>query len=324
MSRGRIMGYIKNFKNIYEKNLFNFYLVETMEPYIFFFIFSFFSLFGYEHTVSIAAIFRDEAPYLKEWIEFHLAIGVDHFYLTNHESQDDYLSVLKPYIDEGKVDLFQISGNPDSKAQWDLIQGAAYLKSAEFALNQTEWMAFIDIDEFIFPVKDLNIKKFINRYQSYQSLCINWLEFGTSFIDKLDPHRLMLDQLVLRQSVGSKIVKNIVKLKYMNLSLEAFTYAHIMPLKRGVNPVDMNGKVVCELIRSETYLGDIIRIHHYALRDEAFFQNVKMNRPNVVCNEEKKNQLYAKRIRTNQKFDNSISIIADKIRKKIFSNENSL
>ncbi|NBO25117.1 MAG: hypothetical protein EBU93_07815, partial [Chlamydiae bacterium] len=76
-------------------------------------------------------------------------------------------------------------------------------------------------------------------------------------------------------------------------------------------------KVVCELIRSETYLGDIIRIHHYALRDEAFFQNVKMNRPNVHFNEDKKARLYAKRIYTNQKYDNSISIIADKIREKV-------
>ena len=31
--------------------------------------------------LSICAIYRDEAPYLVEWIEFHRLVGVEHFYL---------------------------------------------------------------------------------------------------------------------------------------------------------------------------------------------------------------------------------------------------
>jgi hypothetical protein len=31
--------------------------------------------------VSIAAIFKDEAHYLREWIEFHNMLGVEHFFL---------------------------------------------------------------------------------------------------------------------------------------------------------------------------------------------------------------------------------------------------
>ena len=39
-------------------------------------------------TLAIAAIFRDEAPYLKEWIEFHRAVGVERFYLFDNLSTD--------------------------------------------------------------------------------------------------------------------------------------------------------------------------------------------------------------------------------------------
>ena len=55
--------------------------------------------------ISIISQFRDEAKYLKEWIEFHLLVGVDDFYLTNHLSVDNYLEVLQPYIDKGIVKI---------------------------------------------------------------------------------------------------------------------------------------------------------------------------------------------------------------------------
>lgn len=31
------------------------------------------------YYLAAAAIFQDEAPYLKEWIEYHKLIGVEHF-----------------------------------------------------------------------------------------------------------------------------------------------------------------------------------------------------------------------------------------------------
>ena len=39
--------------------------------------------------VSICAIFKNESMYMKEWIEYHRIIGVDHFYLYNNFSSDN-------------------------------------------------------------------------------------------------------------------------------------------------------------------------------------------------------------------------------------------
>ena len=44
-----------------------------------------------KYEISICAIFKNEAPFLKEWLEFHLMLGIDHFYLYNNNSEDDYL-----------------------------------------------------------------------------------------------------------------------------------------------------------------------------------------------------------------------------------------
>jgi len=38
--------------------------------------------------LSICAIFKDEAPYLPEWIEFHRLVGVERFFLYDNGSGD--------------------------------------------------------------------------------------------------------------------------------------------------------------------------------------------------------------------------------------------
>ena len=38
------------------------------------------------YNVTICAIFKNEAPYLREWIEFNRVVGIEHFYLFNNNS----------------------------------------------------------------------------------------------------------------------------------------------------------------------------------------------------------------------------------------------
>ena len=41
------------------------------------------------HRVGLAAIVKNESPYLIEWLTHHLATGFDHIYIANNESTDD-------------------------------------------------------------------------------------------------------------------------------------------------------------------------------------------------------------------------------------------
>src|SRR5277367_3568367 len=58
-----------------------------------------------KHFLSLCSLFKDEAKFLKEWIEYHLLIGVDHFYLYNLESSDSSKKVLREYVSRGIVTL---------------------------------------------------------------------------------------------------------------------------------------------------------------------------------------------------------------------------
>lgn len=64
---------------------------------------------SFDYSVSIVAILKNEAPYIREWIQYHLLVGIQHFYLHDNESTDDVYSILKPFINDGiNCNLFSL------------------------------------------------------------------------------------------------------------------------------------------------------------------------------------------------------------------------
>lgn len=126
-----------------------------------------------QYKVSICAIFKNEALYLKEWIEYHKIVGVEHFYLYNNNSEDNYEEILKPYIADGSVTFTQW---PQNQAQMQ-----CYHNAIERFSSETEWLTFIDIDEFIVPNNTDNIYNFLKTFQKKRPIVIAyWRMFGTS------------------------------------------------------------------------------------------------------------------------------------------------
>ena len=126
----------------------------------------------YKYKICICAIFKDEAKYLDEWIRYHLVIGIDHFYLYNNNSDDEYLKVLKPYIEKKIVDLIDW---PHKHSQMSAYEDC-YKKNN----NHTNWLAFIDLDEFICPIATDDIKPWLEQHNKYPGIAIYWKQFGSN------------------------------------------------------------------------------------------------------------------------------------------------
>lgn len=163
-------------------------IIYTIENFIFTFIFIFKKTAKAQkkYYFSICAIFKDESIYLKEWIEYHKIVGVDHIYLYNNFSEDDFLSILQQYIDEQYVTL----------VEWpfELAQIPAYKHCYDNYKDETYWMAFIDLDEFICPKQETDIKEWIKKFEKYPSIIMYWLMFGTSGKIEYDPNQLVIEQ----------------------------------------------------------------------------------------------------------------------------------
>lgn len=66
---------------------------------------------NYKYDVVVAAVFKNEAHILKEWIDHYHIHNIDHIYLINDGSTDNFEIILKPYIDSGYVTLIHQTKN---------------------------------------------------------------------------------------------------------------------------------------------------------------------------------------------------------------------
>jgi Glycosyltransferase family 92 len=125
--------------------------------------------------LSICAIYRDEADYLAEWIEFHRLVGVERFLLYNNFSEDHHLEVLAPYREEGIV----------SVRDWPVLDGRvgqipAYNDCLRWHRYDSRWIAFIDLDEFLFSPTGEPLPEVLSEYEQWPGVAVRWAMFGTS------------------------------------------------------------------------------------------------------------------------------------------------
>jgi Glycosyltransferase family 92 len=122
--------------------------------------------------LSIGALYRNEAPYLREWIEFHRLAGVERFFLYNNRSTDDHLEVLAPYVEDGTVVW---EDYPDFPPQL-----ACYQRCIETHRHDSRWIAFIDIDEFLFSPTGQPVSSVLRDFEEHPGVAVNCVVFGTS------------------------------------------------------------------------------------------------------------------------------------------------
>ncbi|MFK7967654.1 MAG: glycosyltransferase family 92 protein [Rickettsiaceae bacterium] len=231
-----------------------------------------------KYYLSLVAFLQNEARFLKEWIEFHRLMGVEHFYLYNHLSNDNYMEVIEPYIKDGIVELKQVTEKPKDIKEWNRLQTRIYTDAAHALKNVTEWLVVIDTDEFLFPLKEKNLVELLKKYDAYASLSINWKIFGSGALEKVMPDKLMVESLLMSSNQKDLHVKTIVKPRYV----KDFDSPHFAHLFLGYSQVTENfeyfkGPFLPEESRNH------IRINHYWARDWEFFKLNKLARVHIIA-----------------------------------------
>jgi len=157
--------------------------------------------------LSICAIFKDEAPYLPEWIEFHRLVGVERFFLYDNLSADGAREVLAPWVRTGVVSISECSIPLGQGGQ-----GWAYADALARARGRTRWLAFIDLDEFLFSPGPTLLADVLRDYEEHPGVVVNWQVYGSSgFTAK--PDGLVIESFVQRartQWVRNRRIKSIV------------------------------------------------------------------------------------------------------------------
>lgn len=237
------------------------------------------------YEFAIAAMFRDEAPYFREWIEYHLMVGAEHFWLYDNLSQDNWHEVLDPYIEKGIVEIIPWTGVEfnieNTKAFPKALQVNMVKDSLRRAKGKAKWLTIIDIDEFIFPKKDKTIPECLqNHFSEAGAVFVNWLNFGTSRVRIPEGAPIIgkLTASAMRSYQKNGNGKSIWRPE--EVDLDSIHWVHWAGLKAGSQYRNGDGKSV--IMEGEganwdwTLHDKYIRINHYFLRDENFFYGKRL------------------------------------------------
>lgn len=218
--------------------------------------------------LAVCVIAKDEGPYFKEWLDWHISKGVKKFYVYDNGSQDDTKKILQSYIEKGFVEYNWFPGYRKQLAAYDDC-----LKRHRF---DTKWLAFIDMDEFIVPLKHSTIPAYLNDKKNWPVVEINWLTYGSSGEKKKrqEPVMKRFHCHSQPQHILNHHVKSIVNPRRIYGMIGCHEAARI-----NGKAADSHGERVRISWKDREPQHDVIRINHYAVRSyEEFMEKQQRGR----------------------------------------------
>ncbi len=131
---------------------------------------------NYPIDIALVAIMKNEGDYIREWLDYHILLGIKKFYLYDNGSTDMTRVMIQPYVKAGLVEYIFWPG----KAQ----QLRVYNDALEKHRLDCRYLGFIDIDEYIFQANKVDLFTMMEAlFTDYRvaALGINWRLFGSSF-----------------------------------------------------------------------------------------------------------------------------------------------
>ena len=224
------------------------------------------------HYLAVCAIAKNEGPYFEEWIEWHRGMGVEKFYIYDNESTDDTKKILAPYVESGLVEYVFWPGMKRQLPAYDDCINKYRLDS--------RWLAVIDLDEFIVPVKDKTIHEFLRRFEEFSVVEINWLIYGSGGAKKKESGGVMerFKYHSLPNDISNRRVKSIVDPRRVCSFIGCHEAARISG-----RAADSHGQPIKKNYYDREPQQDVIRINHYAVKSyEEFLEKRARGRARIA------------------------------------------
>jgi hypothetical protein len=213
---------------------------------------------------TIGATFKNESHILKEWIEHYIFHGVEHIYLINDNSSDNFLEILEPYIVKNYVTLY------NNELEYNKLGRQSYTYNFYFQkhLKETHWFGILDLDEFLYSPEEIDIKNILKKYEQENQLQINWVHFGSS--RHITQPNGVVENFLYRGEYNS--ITNGPNGRYNS-------YKSIVNVKNSRNitlNIHSHGAYSKNISFNETI--PQLLVNHYPIQSLQFWKNIKMTR----------------------------------------------
>jgi hypothetical protein len=223
--------------------------------------------------VAIVTCVKNEARYISEWIEFHRAVGVVHFYLYDDGCDDGTIEIAQGLLDPSMLTVTPWTGRMIDTPTQNLLNSQA-IAFAHCILNfggRYARMAFIDVDEFLLPKKGDTLDEALAGAKDFPNISLPWHMFGTSG-HKQRPSGSILRNYTVRGADPLSKLKNASNFKCIvdPCQVSEVSIHHFSTGRYGENTSNDRGEVFTRKGRKSApfYSADFIQLNHYYSKSE--------------------------------------------------------
>ncbi len=130
-----------------------------------------------QHKFSLVACARWEEQDILEWLDYHRAIGIDHVYLySNDDNPFTLRNAVAPHLKGSRPFVTYRHWHPSKGRQVHM-----YLHFLSHHRLETEWLCFLDIDEFLVIKGHNDLPRFMAPLEAqFDAVYFNWVFYGAS------------------------------------------------------------------------------------------------------------------------------------------------
>ena len=125
--------------------------------------------------VCICSICKKENLYIREFVQYHFLLGINKIiiYDNNDINGEELEKLLENYIKKKFVDIIDVRGLSSIQIP---IFNFCYQNNKKFY----DWIAFLDIDEYIFIKNNENFNNYIynKRFEKCELIFLNWMIYN--------------------------------------------------------------------------------------------------------------------------------------------------
>ena len=218
-----------------------------------------------KYYLSIGVLFKNESLILKEWLDHHIFHGVDHFYLINDNSNDNFLEILNPYIENDIVELFNIDYEYFLGRQRCIYNNILLPR-----LKESKWLFICDMDEFLWSQQSVDLKNVLIKCHDLAQIQVNHTIFGSNNL--IEQPKYVIPNFTKRsKEQPTKTLKNTKYFVNSDYEFTSLNVHHANFLNK-----EYESGIYFRMLDKPYFL-----LNHYSCQSFEFWKNIKCTREDV-------------------------------------------